>query len=143
MAAATLLTLAPTILSALPVIVPFIKDQIVQIESLFGGKTAAAPNVGQTKLNTVVNNVVGLVNNLANLPDGAPNKLAGPLDPTSIATIVETLVQQLKAQPGGLTPEKATMIVQAQATGAPTPAAPAATPVLMGRTFTGTFTVSG
>jgi hypothetical protein len=143
MAAATILTLAPEILSALPVIVPFIKNQILFVESLFGGKTAAAPNVGQTKLNTVVNNVVGLVNNLANLPDGAPNKLAGPLDPTSIATIVETLVQQLKAQPGGLTQEKATAIVQAQTVGATVPPTTAATPALVGRTFTGTFTVSG
>lgn len=130
MATAIITALAPEILSALPIIVPFIKDQILQMEKIFGAGT------GATKLNTVVNNTVGLANNLANLPAGNPNKIVGPLDPTSIATIVETLVQQLKAGPGGLTPE--TSASSPAAIAAPLAPAP-------GSTFkiTGTFQVGG
>lgn len=66
--ATSLIALAPEILAALPVIVPYIKNEILQVEALFGKGT------GATKKNTVVNNTVGLTNNLANLPAGAPNK---------------------------------------------------------------------
>lgn len=125
--ATSLIALAPEILAALPVIVPYIKNEILQVEALFGKGT------GATKKNTVVNNTVGLTNNLANLPAGAPNKLPAPVDPTSIENIVEMLVQLLKTAPGGLTPAAAASIVQAQvnpllnplASAPPAPSAPA------------------
>lgn len=116
--ATALVSLAPEILSALPVIVPYIKNEILQIEAMFGKGT------GPAKKNTVTNNIVGVADNLANLPAGTPNKLGSPLDPTSIGNLVEVMVQLLKAGPGGLTPEGAAAAIQGLANPLLSPSTP-------------------
>lgn len=81
------LAIGPIIAAASPLLIPLIQSLVMHAENLFGAKT------GGTKLETVVNAVLPIAQQLA-----ASGKLPGQLDAGSITAMVESVVQNFKAQ---------------------------------------------
>lgn len=83
----------PLILSAaVPLVKPLISSLVLHVEGLFGAKT------GPQKFQSVLDAVTPIVNALS-----AAGILKGTMDTTSLSTLIESIVQDLKAQ-GVLTP---------------------------------------
>ncbi len=114
---------APLIIAALPILKPYITMLITHAEHLFGDKT------GVTKFDNVLQATVKTAADLS-----TAGKLPGTLDPSSIAMMIETEVQNLK-NTGVLTPAAASEIVKTTSTNINT-----ATPTTV--KVTGTLTLS-
>lgn len=76
----------PLIAAAAPLLTPLIESLVTHVETLFGAKT------GPTKFDVVLQAVGKAAQDL-----GAAGKLPGQLDTATIATMIETVVQNLKA----------------------------------------------
>jgi hypothetical protein len=85
MAAAILL---PTLLSAaIPLVTPLVQSLVIHAEHLFGAKT------GQQKFQSVLAAVTPVVDALS-----TAGKIPGTLDGVAISSIIESVVQDLKAK---------------------------------------------
>jgi uncharacterized protein (DUF697 family) len=82
----------PLISAAVPLLTPLIESLVTHVESMFGAKT------GPTKFDAVLTAVSKVAADL-----GTAGKIPGQLDTASLATMIETVVQQFKAD-GILTP---------------------------------------
>lgn len=89
----------PIVAAAAPLIIPLIKSAVLHVEALFGHKT------GPTKFEVVLAYVAKLAEALS-----TAGKIPGTLDASSIAALIESIVQQMKAD-GILTPEVAGPLV--------------------------------
>jgi hypothetical protein len=89
----------PLIVAAIPMLKPLITGLVHHVEVLFGHKT------GPTKFDQVLKATLNAAQALA-----TAGKIPGQLDPASIAMMIETEVQQLKAA-GALTPEASAAVV--------------------------------
>lgn len=78
----------PIVTAAAPLIIPLIKDLVANIQNMFGHNNGT----GQTKAETVVDAVMAVVTKLS-----AAGKIPGVMDPATIASMVEMVVQQMKA----------------------------------------------
>jgi hypothetical protein len=76
----------PLIAAAAPLLTPLIESLVTHVESLFGAKT------GATKFGVVLGAVTKAAEDL-----GTSGKLPGQLDAATIATMIETVVQNLKS----------------------------------------------
>jgi len=99
----------PIIAAAAPLLQPLISSLVMHVEHIFGHKT------GPTKFDNVLTAVLKTASDLA-----TAGKIPGQLDPSSIATMIESVVQDLKAR-GVLNPETAASVVQAQSNTASIP----------------------
>lgn len=109
----------PIITAAAPLLTPLIETLVQKVEGLFGAKN------GATKFQSVLDAVLPIAQQLS-----TAGKIPGPMDPTAIGTMIETVVQNLKAQ-GQLPSGSATTAVPVAAT-AMTPGA---------YSFSGTFKI--
>lgn len=78
----------PIVTAAAPLIIPLIKDLVANMQNMFGHNNGT----GQTKAETVVDAVMAVVTKLS-----AAGKIPGVMDPATIASMVEMVVQQMKA----------------------------------------------
>ena|SRR5579864_2184689 len=108
----------PIISAAAPLVVPLIEKLVMGIEHLIQGK-----GQGPTKATTVINALLPIFDALS-----TAGIIPGKLDPTSIAAMVENVVQSLKSQ-GILNPQVAAQ-VHSQ-------------PILSSAPSSGTFKISG
>ena len=79
--------LIPVVSSAVAQLIPLVPDIVKGVESLFGAKT------GDTKMQTATNMLNEAAKSLA-----AAGKIQGVPDTSSLVTMIEGVVQQLKAQ---------------------------------------------
>lgn len=80
--------LLPTLISAaLPLVTPLIQALVVHVEKLFGAKT------GQQKFQSVLSAVIPVIDALS-----AAGKIPGTIDGVAVGSIIESVVQDLKAK---------------------------------------------
>jgi hypothetical protein len=82
------IALAPVIKEAAPLLLPFIKMAILQVQELFG----KGPDVGPVKLKAVVDSALAIADQAT-----ATGKLAGKIDVEAVVGMVESTIQVLKA----------------------------------------------
>lgn len=80
--------IVPVIAAAIPLLRPVIKGLISGVQRIFGHNQGQGP----TKLQTVVNATMTVVEQMA-----TAGKIPGHLDAAAIASIVEAVVQEMKA----------------------------------------------
>lgn len=90
----------PIVAAAAPLLRPAISWLAVHVEHLFGAKT------GPTKFDIVLNAALKIASDLA-----TSGKIPGSLDAVSVATLVESVVQELKSS-GVLNPNTAQTMVE-------------------------------
>jgi len=91
----------PILSSAIPLLRPYIISLVTHVEHLFGPKT------GPTKFDAVLKALLDAASKLS-----TAGKLPGTLDPGSAGSMIESIVQELKAL-GILNPAGVAPIVQA------------------------------
>lgn len=77
----------PIIAAAAPLLKPVIKDLVLNAQKLFGHNNGT----GSTKAQTVIDAAVSIAEKLS-----TAGRIPGLIDPSSIAVMVESIVQELK-----------------------------------------------